>query len=162
MVSSKEVNTKKDSWRTKGWPIWDAARKEAGINPNDETANMFPSEAVAYRLLRDAKFVPNQTFYDTVFEGRKLKKPLLSLNQVIIGLRRKLQESIGATVVSVRSEGNSGYALAALGERQETIERYRKEDNQDGGEAGGEIRRGCFAHVARASARLRARLRPRA
>jgi len=128
MVSSKEVNTKKDSWRTKGWPIWDAARKEAGINPNDETANMFPSEAVAYRLLRDAKFVPNQTFYDTVFEGRKLKKPLLSLNQVIIGLRRKLQESIGATVVSVRSEGNSGYALAALGERQETIERYRKEE----------------------------------
>lgn len=59
--------------KVRGWPKWDEERKAAGINPNDETANMSPSEAVAYRLLRESEFVPNQTFYDTVFEGRQLK-----------------------------------------------------------------------------------------
>ena len=106
---------------------WVKAREAAGINSNDETANMFPSEAIAYRLLRDAEFVPRQTFYDTVFEGRQLKAPRASLDQVMRGLRNKLPKSIGATLVSVRSEGNSGYALVALGKEQETIERYARE-----------------------------------
>lgn len=114
--------------KVRGWPKWNKEREAAGINPDDETANMSPSEAIAYRLLREHGFVPKQTFYDTVFEGRELKNPGASLQQIMFRLKSKLPESIGSTVVSVRSQGNSGYVLAALGKEQETIEKYRREE----------------------------------
>ncbi len=107
---------------------WASAREAAGINPNDETANMRPSDEIIYRQLSEEKPVTNGVLAKALRPTVEFSKARASVFQALVRLRRILPQSINRSVINVGTLGHAEYLLVEVGKEQETIERYKKEE----------------------------------
>lgn len=126
-MASPEVNTNKIDWSYRPAPRWDAAREAAGINPNDETVNMSPSDAIVYRQLSGEKTVTMEMLAKAIRPDAEFGKARRDLNQSLIRLRKDLPSLINKSVVNVGTPKHAEYLLVEVGKEQEAIERYATE-----------------------------------
>lgn len=106
---------------------WSATRKATGINPNDETANMSPSDAIVYRQLSGEKTITNDALGKILRPNADPKRADALVRESLVRLRRLLPNTTNKSVVNVGTPNHGEYLLVDVGEEQATIEQYARE-----------------------------------
>ncbi|OGH16159.1 MAG: hypothetical protein A3C30_02800 [Candidatus Levybacteria bacterium RIFCSPHIGHO2_02_FULL_40_18] len=124
--------TRSASPRPRGWAArwarWAPLREKAGINPDDETADMYPSDARTYKLLSEEEPVTCNQLARTLYPDLDIKKAKSSaVSQSMARLRKMLPSLINRSVVNVGTPRHAEYLLVEAGREQEVIERYARE-----------------------------------